>query len=117
MESIKDSYAILQLRSTEETKDEQFIGYTRLELLGKKPNPTHYKVVYVGELTPGISLEDLYIKFNIGCPLSFTGHSLSVSDIIALKQDGNTTYHYVDSIGFRELSNFRMPELEKDVKG
>lgn len=40
-------------------------------------------------------------------PGDFTGHSLSVSDIVALKQAGAVSYHYCDSIGFQELPNFR----------
>ena len=40
----------------------------------------------------------------------FTGHSLSMSDIVALKRDGEVSYHYVDAFGFRELPNFQRPE-------
>ena len=43
-------------------------------------------------------------------PADFKGHSLSVSDIVALKQNGVVSCHYVDSIGFRELPNFLKPE-------
>ena len=55
-------------------------------------------------------LEDLYTKFNIQHPEDFRGHSLSVSDIVALKQNGVVSCHYVDSFGFAELPGFMRPE-------
>ena len=48
-------------------------------------------------------LEGLYEKFNMDRPSDFHGHSLSVSDIVALKTAGMVSFHYVDSIGFAEL--------------
>ena len=51
-------------------------------------------------------LEQIYVEFNLHRPADFTGHSLSVSDIVALKQDGVVSYHYCDSIGFKELPDF-----------
>ena len=52
----------------------------------------------------------IYQRFNVDHPADFKGHSLSVSDIVALKQNGVVSCHYVDSIGFRELPNFLKPE-------
>lgn len=52
-------------------------------------------------------LEDLYHIFNVEHPQDFTGHSLSISDIVALKQAGVVSYHYVDSVGYKELVHFR----------
>ena len=51
-------------------------------------------------------MERLYQTFNIDHPEDFRGHSLSVSDIVALKEQGVVSYHYVDSIGYTELPNF-----------
>ena len=55
-------------------------------------------------------LEELYAKFNVSRPDDFTGHSLSVSDIVALRENGVVSCHYVDSIGFKELPGFLKPE-------
>ena len=55
-------------------------------------------------------LEELYAKFNVSRPDDFTGHNLSVSDIMALRQNGVVSCHYVDSIGFQELPGFLKPE-------
>ena len=115
LDSATDSYAILQLRRTDETTYERFMSYDYLENHGMEPDVDHYDVVYVAELptNPHVSqdamLEGLYTKFNVDHPEDFRGHSLSVSDIVALKTEAVVSYHYVDSIGFRELQGF-MPD-------
>jgi DNA repair protein RadC len=52
------------------------------------------------------TLNRLYEKFNINHPTDFKGHSLSVSDMVALKVNGKLSFHYVDSFGFTEQPNF-----------
>ncbi|MCD8147281.1 MAG: YodL domain-containing protein [Clostridiales bacterium] len=110
LESATDSYAIMQLRRTDETAQDRFMDYDWLEMQGRTPEIDHYEVVYVGELARTADLnallEGLYVQFNVARPEDFRGHSLSVSDIVALKQAGVVTCHYVDSIGFRQLSDF-----------
>ncbi len=114
LESANDSYAILQLRSSEETAFERFMSMDYLKRQGKEPDIDHYEVVYTAPLLPykdiNTMLEETYVKFNMEHPADFTGHSLSVSDIVALKQNGVVSCHYVDSIGFKELPNFLRPE-------
>lgn len=113
-ESRTDSYAILQLRDIDETRQEQFASLDYLHRQGKEPDIDHYEIVYTDNLPTFIDrdtmLESLYTKFNIDHPADFTGHSLSVSDIVALKTDDVVSFHYVDSIGFRELRGFMKPE-------
>ena len=96
LDSTTDAYAILQLRRTDETVYERFESYEALKRQGKEPNIDHYDVVYVAPLSS--YTED------------FRGHSLSVSDIVALKTDAVVSFHYVDSIGFQELQGFMKPE-------
>ena len=55
-------------------------------------------------------MDELYETFNIRRPEDFRGHSLSVSDIVALKQNGVVSCHYVDSWGFKALPDFLKPE-------
>ena len=114
LETANDSYAILQLRHTDETIPERFMSRSALQRMGKEPEFDHYKVVYIALLEPftnlNYMLEDLYTKFNIHHPEDFRGHSLSVSDIVALKQNGVVSCHYVDSFGFAELPDFMKPE-------
>lgn len=110
LDSATDSYAILQLRRSDETVYERFASMRELGRMGVAPNIDHYEVVYVGELTKRGDqtdvLEGLYTKFNIDHPADFKGHSLSVSDIVALQVAGVVSCHYVDSIGFAELPDF-----------
>lgn len=97
------------MKGTDETVEDRFMRYSWLENHGREPEFDHYDVVYVGELSSGTGLEDLFVKFNVDHPQDFTGHSLSVSDIVALKRAGVVTCHYMDSIGFPEITGF-IPE-------
>lgn len=110
LESGTDSYAILQLRRTDETAMERFESLSTLHRQGKEPELDHYEVVYTAVLPPyqdqNMMLEGLYEKFNIAHPSDFRGHSLSVSDIVALNTAGVVSCHYVDSVGFAELPGF-----------
>ena len=110
-ESPGDTYAIYQLKRDDATADIRFMNYEYLQKKGIDPQYENYELVYTGALTQDGSqiekLEDLYRTFNVEHPQDFTGHSLSLSDIVALKQAGVVSYHYVDSIGYKELTNFR----------
>ena len=110
LDSTTDAYAILQLRRTDETVYERFESYEALKRQGKEPDIDHYEIVYTAGLPTftdrDVMLESLYTKFNIYHPADFTGHSLSVSDIVALKTGGVVSCHYVDSVGFTELKDF-----------
>ena len=114
LDSATDQYAILQLRRSENTVYERFSSMRELERMGLEPDIDHYEVVYTAPLLPykdqNTMLEELYAKFNVSRPDDFTGHSLSVSDIVALRQNGVVSCHYVDSIGFQELPGFLKPE-------
>lgn len=114
LDSATDAYAILQLHRIPETFDVSFESLDRLRRMGKEPEFDHYEVVYTGNLPPytnqSVMLEQLYMKFNIDHPADFRGHSLSVSDIVALKTAGVVSCHYVDSFGFKELPGFMKPE-------
>ncbi|GFI02077.1 hypothetical protein IMSAGC005_00904 [Lachnospiraceae bacterium] len=99
-------FGIYQLKDSAETRDIRFMDMDYLEKEGIPVSRENYTLVYTGELTEGMSLEDIYTKFNIGHPADFTGHSLSVSDVVVLHQDGENTSHYVDSVGYREIPEF-----------
>ena len=99
-------FGIYQLKDSAETRDIRFMDMDYLEKEGIPVSRENYTLVYTGELTEGMSLEDIYTKFNIDHPADFTGHSLSVSDVVVLHQDGENTSHYVDSVGYREIPEF-----------
>lgn len=62
------------------------------------------EVLHMGQ--PEAMLESLFSRFNMERPQDFRGHSLSVSDVIALKLDGQVTCYYTDSFGFEKLPDF-----------
>ena len=108
----KDTFSIYQIKGGEETRDLRFEPYDRLTATGHRVDPKNYALVYSAELTPGTSLEDIYTRFNIDHPKDFKGHSLSVSDVVVLHQNGQDTAHYVDSFGYKEVPEF-FKEQEK----
>ena len=114
LENPGDTYAIYQLKRDDATADLRFMNSEYLQKKGIEPQYENYELVYTGALTKDGNqiekLEDLYRIFNVEHPHDFSGHSLSVSDIVALKQAGVVSYHYVDSIGYKELTNFRTTE-------
>ena len=105
-EQDKDTFSIYQLKHGDETRDLRFEPYDRLQAAGNVVDKANYELVYSAELTPGTSLEDIYTRFNIDHPKDFKGHSLSVSDVVVLHQNGQDTAHYVDSFGYKEVPEF-----------
>ena len=105
-EQDKDTFSIYQLKHGDETRDLRFEPYDRLQATGNVVDKANYELVYSAELTPGTSLEDIYTRFNIDHPKDFKGHSLSVSDVVVLHQNGQDTAHYVDSFGYKSVPEF-----------
>ncbi len=110
LESPGDTYAIFQLKRDDATADLRFMNSEWLNKKGIEPQLENYDLIYTGALYPASTqidtLERLYQTFNLDHPADFTGHSLSVSDIVALKQNGVVSCHYVDSVGYKELPSF-----------
>ena len=109
-----DSFAIYQLRDNDDTVQLHYMNSEYLEKKGLSIQKENYTAVYAGDLDrrgdTQDKLNELYETFNIRRPEDFRGHSLSVSDIVALKQNGVVSCHYVDSWGFKELPGFLKPE-------
>ena len=101
-----DTFSIYQLKRGDETRDLRFEPYDRLQATGHTVDRANYELVYTAPLTKDMTLGDIWEKFNIDHPADFKGHSLSVSDIVVLHQNGENTAHYVDSIGFQQVPEF-----------
>ena len=113
-----DKYGIYQLKDSPELRGFHFAGtgeLLRRNLLSddfKEIQPGNYNLIYTGELsdiqgqTQSQRLNSLFEKFNIDHPADYKGHSLSVSDIVVLHEDGKNSTHFVDSYGFTELPHF-----------
>lgn len=106
----EDRYGIYQLKDGEETRDFRYMGMDYLEEQGIEVERNHYNLIYSAPLEAGMTLDDIWEKFNIDHPEDFQGHSLSISDVVVLHQNGENTSHYIDRIGFQEL-----PEFIKEV--
>ena len=106
----KDTFSIYQLKRGDETRDLRFEPYDRLTAMGHAVDPANYDLIYSAPLAPGTSLEAIFTRFNIDHPKDFKGHSLSVSDVVVLHQNGQDTAHYVDSIGYRQTPEFLQPQ-------
>ena len=102
----KDTFSIYQIKGGDETRDFRFEPYDRLQAAGNVVDRANYELVYTAPLAPETSLEDIYTRFNIDHPKDFKGHSLSVSDVVVLHQDGQDTAHYVDSFGYKSVPEF-----------
>ena len=108
-----DAFGIYQLKDGDGMRDYRFEPYDRLQAAGLSVEATNYNLVYTAELTPGTSLEDIYTRFNTDHPEDFKGHSLSVSDIVVLHQNGENTAHYVDRIGYRDVPEFLRGQVQQ----
>ena len=102
----KDTFSIYQIKGGDETRDFRFEPYDRLQAAGRTVDKANYTEVYAAPLTAGTTLEDIYRTFNIDHPADFKGHSLSVSDVVVLHQNGQDTAHYCDSVGFQQMPEF-----------
>lgn len=103
---------IYQLKDIPENRDLHFAGAEYLDKKGITPDRDNYTLVYTFPVNPEdlqdkISfLNDVYHKFNTDHPKDFEGHSLSVSDVVVIQQNGELSAHFVDSFGYKELENF-----------
>lgn len=120
-QSGQDCYLLMQLKQDADPAL-RFASMRYLEKQNIAPAIENYEILYRGNLPTGKRsvpqpelLEQLYQKFNCAQPMDYHGHSLSVSDVILLNQAGKISAHYVDSIGFRELSGFQDKQERSSV--
>lgn len=113
LEHSKDGFAIYQLKDGDELRDYRFEGLDWLKSRDLLVERDNYNFVYTESFTQVTSqrdrLEEIWERFNNDHPADFKGHSLSVSDIVAIKQNDVVTYHYCDSYDFKELPQFGEP--------
>lgn len=120
----ENGFAIFQLKPDPQYHSLRFASLSELCSLNRREgNPedaalgvteSRYDLVYSGVLSPALAanrtpeaiLEGLYTRFNLNRPDDFCGHSLSVSDVIALNLNGQTECYYTDSFGFYKLPSF-----------
>lgn len=109
----RDCFAIYQVKPTDELRDIRYEGMDWLRSIGQAVKRENYDLVYTAPLepcnSPQAAVEQLYHQFNNDHPADYHHPSMSVSDIVAIKQDGKVSCHYCDSSGFTQISGF-LPE-------
>ena len=98
------SYQIYQLKEDPSLRDYRFLSLEIMKKHDLKFSPENYNLIYSGTVETGTTLDALYQKFNVDRPEDFTGHSLSVSDVVTIHTNGKWQAWYVDSIGFTDVS-------------
>ena len=109
----RDCFAIYQVKHTDELRDIRYEGLDWLRSIGQTVKRENYDLVYTAPLepckSPQVAVEQLYNQFNNDHPADYHHPSMSVSDIVAIRQDGKVSCHYCDSVGFTQIPGF-LPE-------
>ena len=102
-------FAIYQV-SRDDPQNVRFMNLDWLQSHNLAVDRNNYDMIYTAPLNGSGSameqLETLYEQFNLQKPVDFHSPSMSVSDIVAIKQDGKVSCHYCDSVGFTEIPGF-----------
>ncbi len=105
-------FSIYQINTDRDNNRVCFLGLDTLERFqhSKEVDPVLYDRVYDGKLDCN-SLETIYEKFNINHPADYKGRSLSVSDVVEIRESDtlNPGFYFVDSIGFKSISFDKSP--------
>ena len=108
----RNCFAIYQV-SRDDPQNVRFMNLDWLESHDVSVDRSNYDLIYTAPLsesgTVPEQLEKLYQQFNLEKPVDFHSPSMSVSDIVAIKQDGKVSCHYCDSVGFTQIPGF-LPE-------
>ena len=109
-----DRFGIYQLKDGEELHYHRFASLDLLEKSGLQVEKGNYELIYTAPLQKGQTLDDIFEQFNLFRPEDFTGHSLSVSDIVLLHQNGENHAQYVDRFGFQEVAQFLEQQQDRE---
>ena len=108
----RDCFAIYQV-SRDDPQNVRFMNLDWLKSHNISIDRSNYDLIYTAPLresgTVPEQLEKLYQQFNLEKPVDFHSPSMSVSDIVAIRQDGKVSCHYCDSVGFTQITGF-LPE-------
>ena len=96
-------------------KDQLFVGMEDLQKKGITVTANQYQCVYSSRYLPNENMDAIYSIFNDDPPADYKVHSLSVSDVVIMNQDGDMKAYFVDRFGFQELPEF--VEERKQILG
>ena len=104
------NFSIYQVPPGPEGRDYRYRSYEELRADGLTVDRANYQLVYTAPLDKGTTLDDIFRRFNMEIPPDFKGHSLSMSDIIVFRQEGQQTAYYVDEgAEYRKVPEFTQP--------
>lgn len=101
-----NKFAVYQLKNIPENRQARFLPYIALQEKGIRVGEQDYGRVYTGRMLPGDSPESIRERLKRQLPRTFQGHSISVSDVLALNQEGTVSAYYVEKNGFTALEGF-----------
>ena len=99
-------YMVYQYDHTDGDWGYKFMGLDIIKNMGLAVDGKDYRMVYRDNLNENESLDELYARFNLEQPEGFEGHSMSVSDVIVIRRNGEMKAYFVDDVGFSELPDF-----------
>lgn len=108
----KDTFSIYQIKASAEMRPYLFHAYSYLRLTGLQVDRANYEYKYTAALDDGIEPEDIFARFNLDLPKDFKGRSLSVSDVVVMRRNGQDTAYYVDTVGFTLVPEFLREQKE-----
>ena len=105
-----DCFAIYQMKEGEELHYQRYISLQQLHAQGDFVQRENYNLCYTAPLTfadtPEKLLSQIQLRFNENLPVDYPGRSIALSDIVAIKRDGQVSCHYCDSFGFEQIPGF-----------
>ena len=110
------TFDIYQLKDSRDTEKVRFMSLVYIQSKNFNIDSSKYNLVYSGEMKAGETLENIYEKFNLYHPADFRGHSLSVSDVVSIYENGSVTAYFVDSYGFKIIPDFFAAEHNDILK-
>ncbi len=109
-----NTYMVYQLQGGDKTRELRFEPLDSIKAMGHTVDAANYELVYAAPLTPGETLETIYQDLNRDRPDNFHGHSLSVSDVVVLREYGKETACYCDRSDFVQVPEF-LQEQQREL--
>ena len=109
---VQDQFSIYQVKAGRKYRPYRFHAYTYMLQHGLAITEDHYDLVYTSPLYPGDDPDLIRKRLNEKRPKSFSGHSISTGDVIAINQAGVTQYYYLEQVGFVCLPDFIQPSYQ-----
>ena len=108
----QDHFSVYQMKADRQYRPYRFHAYAYILQHGLAITVDHYDLVYTSPLFPGDNPDIIRKRLNEKRPKSFSGHSVSTGDVIAINQAGVTQYYYLEQVGFIRLPGFIQPSSQ-----